>query len=154
MSRIYRVLDVSRYVIQYSNEKKYRVSNLKLQKLLYFIQASFLLGDRLCFKEKIEAWNFGPVVPEVYRAYRQYASTSIPTVDYDIVGYEYVAKESIHIAEKDKKKINSVIDMFSDYTATELVYITHNQSPWIDAYVEGTNNEITPESIQRYFCEE
>ena len=29
------VLDVARYIINYSNEKNYSISNLKLQKLLY-----------------------------------------------------------------------------------------------------------------------
>lgn len=38
----YDVLDVSRYVIKYSNERDYGISNLKLQKVLYFIQAYFL----------------------------------------------------------------------------------------------------------------
>ena len=36
---MYNVLDVCRHVINYSNEKDYGISNLKLQKILYFIQA-------------------------------------------------------------------------------------------------------------------
>ena len=39
----YKVLDVCKYVIDYSNEKEYGISNLKLQKILYFIQAYFLI---------------------------------------------------------------------------------------------------------------
>ena len=35
----YKVLDVCRFVINYSNERDYGISNLKLQKVLYFIQA-------------------------------------------------------------------------------------------------------------------
>ena len=38
----YKVLDVCRHVINYSNEHDYGISNLKLQKVLYFIQAYFL----------------------------------------------------------------------------------------------------------------
>lgn len=37
----YSVYDVSSYVIKYSNEKLNGISNLKLQKILYFIQAFF-----------------------------------------------------------------------------------------------------------------
>ena len=52
---IYKVLDVSRHVINYSNEKEYGISNLKLQKILYFIQAFFLVSaSEQCFEEKIE----------------------------------------------------------------------------------------------------
>ena len=63
----YKVLDVCRHVINYSNEHDYGISNLKLQKVLYFIQAYFLTKKKdhtPCFDEKIEAWDFGPVVPE------------------------------------------------------------------------------------------
>lgn len=52
---MYGVLDVCRYIINYSNRKDYGVSNLKLQKLLYFIQAYFLINsseNKPCFSEK------------------------------------------------------------------------------------------------------
>lgn len=53
---MYNVLDVCRYVINYSNDKDYDISNLKLQKLLYFIQAYFLINkNETCFNETIEA---------------------------------------------------------------------------------------------------
>ena len=32
-----------------------------------------------------------------------------------------------------------------------LVGLTHNQSPWIDAYIPHMNREITPEAIKEYF---
>ena len=42
----YRVLDVCRHVINYSNKHDYGISNLKLQKVLYFIQAYFLITKK------------------------------------------------------------------------------------------------------------
>ena len=38
---MYDVLEVSKYIINYSNEKQYGISNLKLQKILYLVQAFF-----------------------------------------------------------------------------------------------------------------
>lgn len=64
----YDVLEVCCHVINYSNEK-YGVSNLKLQKLLYFIQAYFLIHKSKevpCFHEKIKDWDFEPVVPVAF----------------------------------------------------------------------------------------
>lgn len=51
----YKVLDVCRHVINYSNEHDYGISNLKLQKVLYFIQAYFLTKKKvvLC-QEKVQ----------------------------------------------------------------------------------------------------
>lgn len=88
MSMIYSALEVARYVIKYSNDKRYGITNLKLQKILYLIQAYFLIKGKLCFSDRIEAWNFGPVVPTVYREYKRFVGTRIPTMtsylDFDI----------------------------------------------------------------------
>ena len=159
----YNVLDVSRYVINYSNEKDYGISNLKLQKVLYFIQAYFLINEEKktpCFCERIEAWDFGPVVPEAYREYKQYGSTNIPTMmsfigfdEADIWNSERKLYQTGIISETDEKLINEVVDKFSDFSATDLVTLTHNQAPWKEAYVPYMNNEITVEAIKRYFNE-
>ena len=44
-----------------------------------------------------------------------------------------------------------MIDKFADYTATDLVSLTHSQAPWIDAYIPRMNREITPDAIREYF---
>lgn len=160
MENKYNVLDVSRYVINYSNEKGYGISNLKLQKILYFIQAYFLTSERNkpCFNEKIEAWDFGPVVPEVYHEFKSYGSTLIPTVSTYIIfdkkniwnSHRIEYDDSI-IPDSDKQMINDVVDLFSEYSATSLVSLTHSQLPWKDAYIPHENKEITKEAIKRYF---
>jgi len=155
----YNVLDVCRHVINYSNNKDYGISNLKLQKVLYFIQAYFLIStNKQCFKEKIEAWDFGPVVPEAYREYKQFGSGDIPTisfvVDFDkdnIWNSKVQQYEDDVIASVDKVMIEAVVDKFADYSATDLVSITHRQAPWKNAYQQGRNNEITLEAIKEYF---
>lgn len=154
----YPVRDVSHYIIVYSNERDYGVSNLKLQKLLYFVQAFFLINDfPPCFDEKIEAWDFGPVVPEVYREYKRYGGMDIPTIDYyvkfdkkNIWNTERIYYDDI-ISDDDKEMIQAVVDKFAHCSATFLVNLTHNQDPWINAYVNGQRNEITKEDIKRYF---
>lgn len=154
----YPVRDVSHYIIVYSNKKDYGVSNLKLQKLLYFVQAFFLINDcPPCFDEKIEAWDFGPVVPEIYREYKRYGGMDIPTIDYyvkfdkkNIWNTERIYYEDI-ISDDDKEMIQAVVDKFAHCSATFLVNLTHNQDPWINAYVNGQRDEITKEDIKRYF---
>lgn len=158
---MYHVLDVCRHVINYSNENDYGISNLKLQKVLYFIQAYFLTettAQEPCFGEKIEAWDFGPVVPEAYHEYKQYGSGDIPTITsyfefdrdniWDSKRVEFYDDE---ISLSDKELIDRVVDKFSEYSATDLVTLTHKQSPWINAYVPHQNNEISLDSIREYF---
>ena len=80
---MYKALDIARYIIERCNQNSKTISNLKLQKILYFVQAEFLVAkNQPCFREKIEAWDFGPVVPDVYFAYRMYGSTNIPCLGF------------------------------------------------------------------------
>lgn len=160
---MYRVLDVCRYIINYSNREDYGVSNLKLQKLLYFIQVYFLMNsenNEPCFSERIEAWDFGPVVPVAYHEYKQYGSTDIPFVDsyidFDVDDPWSASMTEFDedcIREEDKKSINAVVTKLANYSATDLVDITHRQAPWKDVYVQCKNNEITIDSIRKYFSE-
>lgn len=154
-----KVLDICRFIINYSNKNGYGVSNLKLQKLLYFIQVKFLLEiDKPCFDENIEAWVYGPVVPEAYHEFKEYGGMNIPTIHkYKIYKSFFEDPEIIEFNEEiinleNRKVIISVLEFFKDYTAGNLVDITHNQAPWKDAY-NSNSKIIETHSIKRYFNE-
>lgn len=144
---MYRALSIARYIIQRYNSQNKTVSNLKLQKILYFVQAEFLVTKgRPCFAEDIEAWAFGPVVPEVYHEYKVFGSANIPSFGRSL--------RPVILMKEDQKLVDGIVDECARYSASDLVEITHNQSPWMDAYVPGSNNVISKESIKRYFSEE
>lgn len=145
---MYRASDIARYIIERCKEKDRPISNLKLQKILYFVQAEFLAAKgQPCFAEAIEAWDFGPVVPCVYYEYRMYGGANIPCM----------GKLGVHrlISAEDREILNGIIDECSRYAASMLVEITHNQTPWKEAYRKGGyNNVIAVESIKNYFGED
>lgn len=158
------VLNVARYIINYSNEKGCSISNLKLQKLLYFVQAyylSFTESHNPCFEEEIEAWDFGPVVPSVYHEFKSFGGSDIPPVTnyYSIDSEDGIwSVKKVHfnedcIDECDKELISSVVDKFAPYSASELVSLTHSQAPWRNAYQPESNNVITKDAIREYFYE-
>lgn len=142
---MYRALTVAEHIIRRCNKLGRPISNLKLQKILYFVQAEFLVTTGyVCFQEEIEAWDFGPVVPVVYHRYKVYGSASIP----------YFLRGTAHgILESDVKIMDGIIDECAKYSAAKLVEITHNQTPWKKAY-RSSNKVITPESMKQYFEEE
>lgn len=148
---MYNALSVAHYVIDYCNHCGHGISNLKLQKILYFVQAEFLVSSPFhaaCFTDQIEAWDLGPVVPSVYHHYKVYGSAIIPSVSCSndpLNGYYQP------ISNQDQVRINEIVQLTFDYTASELVQITHNQSPWKDAYRPGYNNVITNEAILSFF---
>ena len=148
---MYRAISVAHYIVEYCNSIGRGISNLKLQKILYFVQAEFLVStadNSPCFSDAIEAWDFGPVVPNVYRQYKIYGSAMIPSNPNDefLDFYESIKPEH-------KKMIESIVDEAANLTAYDLVQITHNQTPWKVAYRKGWNREITNQSLLNYFKE-
>lgn len=157
----YNVLDVARYIINYGSQHSYDISNLKLQKILYFVQASFLVDKHeVCFNEDIEAWDFGPVVPEVYQEFKMYGSSVIPYINSYIDLSNGIWESSLKaydeniVSSEDRKIINDMVDQCSKYSARDLVEITHNQAPWMNTYRKGWNNIISKECIYDYFNED
>ncbi len=158
---MYNVLDICRFIINYCDEKDYNLSNLKLQKILYFVQAYFLCSNetnRPCFAEPIEAWDFGPVVPVAYREYKRFGNTNIPKVvsyiEHDKSNFWNSKVKSFDetvIDESDKAIIRRLVDKFAKYSTTSLVNITHQQTPWKKAYFPGCSNTITHDAIRSYF---
>ena len=142
---MYKDQEIAKYVIRFCNDRNYSISNLKLQKILYFIQAEFLIEtEQPCFEDRIEAWDFGPVVPNVYFEYRVYGGSNIPCT---------TTSQMIRtFSRRVRELIDGIVDQCAQYSASTLVDITHSQSPWIDAYNRpGHNNPITNESIIEYF---
>lgn len=155
---MYDALDISRYIINKLNDQGQSISNLKLQKLLYFVQGFFLaLDDEPCFSNRIEAWDFGPVVPDVYHEFKIFGSNSIPPIKtYFKFNNNFWDSETIEfndaiINDPDKYKIDAVLDIFKNYSTTQLVSISHQQSPWRNVYDASKNVLITNDSIRDFF---
>lgn len=144
MVMTYSALEVARYIIYHEAQQGRTVSNLRLQKLLYFVQAKFIADGQNaspCFYEPMEAWGFGPVVREVYYAYRYYGGAMIPPE----------RNFSTMIALSDRSMIDEILDDCAQYSTSALVDITHSQTPWQDARRNPYNKEITTASIYNYF---
>lgn len=141
---MYNVLTISDYILRRCSDEGYTVSNLKLQKLLYFVQAEFLVTTgKPCFREKIVAWDFGPVIPEVYRKFCIFGSAHIPV---SAVANPILSKET-------KELIDGIVFTCLPFSSSQLVEITQRQTPWLNAYIKGYGSEITNESILNFFAE-
>lgn len=159
----YKVLDIARYVINFSQYIDCPTTNLKLQKLLYYIQGYFLaLKNKPCFEEEIEAWAYGPVIPIVYHEFKEYGSNYIPFIK---VYFEYNEQERNQsqfknfewsiISEEDQVLIDLIVETLKDTSTTSLVNMTHAQNgPWQQVYISGKKNIIIEkERIKDYFFE-
>jgi len=67
------------------------LSNMKLQKLLYYAQGHHLAKKHgALFTGEIEAWSHGPVVPSVCRAFKDFGAASIELPDADSFSWDDV----------------------------------------------------------------
>jgi len=132
--------EIARYFVSLVNEEAGdSISNLKLQKLLYYAQGvNLALNDVPLFAEPIEAWTHGPVVPQVYRHYRQHGGEPIPVERVELDAYPIDIRELL----------DEVNDVFGQFSASKLRAMTHNEPPWMNTPPGGV---ISPESMKVYF---
>lgn len=144
ISAPYEAADVAKYIIW----KSRNINNFRLQYLLYFVQAEFLAHkNRPCYKDPIEAWSFGPVVPTVYDKYKVYGAGIFPSCC-----FQYDESDFVCIADSDKNTIDRIIESCRDYDTGTLRAMTQQQTPWINGYYKN-NGTITNESIRSFFAE-
>lgn len=138
----YSALDVSKYIINYVNARDTEISNLKLQKILYFIQGfSFVFLEGEFFKEEIYAWKHGPVIREVYWQYSKFVANGISNEE-DVLEFK----------TEEKKFLDSIIDELYKLSAWELVNITHEHSTWKNHISDMSI--ISKREIEDFFLEE
>lgn len=155
---MYKAISVAKYIINYSNSIDSPISNLKLQKLLYYVQAAFLVEEgKKCFCDEIVAWAFGPVVPDVYQVYRVYGRNSIPNqadekeAFLDFSKMKIIYKNVQGINEHDMPIIRRVVNSYSNIkNPYELVKKTHDESPWESTEI---NQEISCDKIKQFYSE-
>ena len=139
--------DIARWFIAWAENIDADVSNLKLQKLLYYAQGHHLAdtGQRL-FKEEIEAWGHGPVVPEVYHEYKGYGSNPIDPNEALDMFFDWDDYKPV------EKRLLDTWDVYGSLAAWALRNKTHTEAPWREAFETGAYNEvITTERLQRFF---
>ncbi|ORT99833.1 hypothetical protein D081_1414 [Anaerovibrio sp. JC8] len=118
---------------------KYYITNPKLQNVLYFIQAKYLLElNKPCFEQTMEASSLGVVVTDVFNEYKEFEGGLIP----------HDGEEIPDIG--DSSLIDEVVKQCNKKSLSQLRDIITRQDPWKKAY-EKYQSEISLESMKEYF---
>ena len=127
---MYNALDLSKYIVSKCIEDGQPISNLQLQKILYYIQKDFLQRDEIAFSDDIEAWQFGPVVPNVYYYYCGYGAMPIS-----------ISKETFEINKSDSPYIDKIVEQKRELNPWDMVAETHKEDgAWAKIYRKGLGN--------------
>ena len=138
------VSEIANYFLSLADEEAGDlILNLKLQKLVYYAQGFHLtLFDYPLFEEPIEAWSHGPVIPELYRAFKKFGSGAIPQPeDFDLA----------IIDQRSRDLLDEVYNVYGQYSAWKLRNMTHEAAPWLDSYREAPGSVIPHGAMKSYF---
>lgn len=113
----------SDFLLAESRERGEVLTNLKLQKLLFYGQAWYLaLKGRELFAENFQAWVHGPVLPSQYRRFRDFQWKPLTV---DVARPQPPEDVANHLVE--------IVDVFGSENAVALELMTHREDPWRDA---------------------
>ena len=138
----YTAQEVAHYVITKCVNDGYPISNLQLQKILYFLQvASIRAGRGVAFEDEMEAWQYGPVIPAVYYEFGRYGAMPIIATYSDMC-----------ISGPDRELFDPVIVSCYKKTAWQLVEESHREGgAWKRIYGGAvTRRTISKEVLEQY----
>jgi|GEM_PF-483213 len=141
--KILSCFDVANYfLVLVDREAGDVITQLKLQKLIYFAQGIHLaLFDKPLFEEEIEAWEFGPVVPKLRIPFGNLKRVPIPApseMDFDIY------------TEQQKHFIYKIYSIYGEISAHSLSDLTHMHSIWQEA-IKRKDTTITKQEMHKFF---
>jgi uncharacterized phage-associated protein len=114
------------------------ITNMKLQKLLYYAQGTFLaLTDEPLFQDDIRKWKFGSVVPSIWRKYKSFDDQPITE--------ECTAPE---VTETESFLLHKVCEPFAVHSAWQLSEMTHQERSW---KIAQSQSVIKNDTIKDYF---
>ena len=133
--------DVAQYFLAKADEDAGGLmSNLKLQKLVYYVQGfALVLLDKPLFPQCIEAWIHGPVVPALYHEYKGYGTEAIPSLrELDFSRYD----------QETRDLLDEVYTVYGQFAAWKLRNMTHQEPPWC---MTPPGQEITHDALRASF---
>lgn len=131
------------YMINLFNQKqenqtnaKTSITNLKLQKLMYFVEAYYMVknpNEDSMFDEEWSAWDYGPVCKKLYDYFKNFGSVEILITSEETI-------RGNDLPKKNKEYIEAIFGIFGELSAFNLVTLTHmKNSPWDKIYESNKN---------------
>ena len=130
----YSAIDISSFFILKGT------SPLKLQKLLFYTQIWFFVKtNKYLFRDKVSAWIYGPVIYDVWNKFRFIKRTAIIP--------EKKVQEKINFTHDVEKHLEEIWNIYGNFTASELVELTHEEIAWKESRLGLLKNEPSQKEV-------
>ena len=139
------IQDIAKYTILRLIQNGDSICPLKLQKVLYYMQAWHMVyfgKENTLFEDIPQAWVNGPVYRTVYDTYKHipmYNQFNIEDIGVKQTGEEIEIllsteaekqRANLNITEEQNKFIESIYDHYGAMEHDRLVFLTHSELPW------------------------
>lgn len=145
MVKNYNAIDIAKYVIKYASDTGNPITNLYLQKILYYLQVNQILSKgEVLYKDDIVAWKYGPVVESVYYEFVAFGSCPIEN--------EFIKNAVINIDVDTKRMIEEIVDEKIKKPSWKLAAESCSEIPWLKATNNGKclNKVISIEMMKEF----
>lgn len=142
------VLTIADKMLQVAKKAGEQLTPLQLMKLVYIANGMKLgLTGKPLFKDRIEAWQYGPVMPDLYHVTKRYGRDPIPL--------NMIEETKPKIEPEDARIIETVYEKYGHLSGYALSQLTHQSgTPWDLVFQDGIkNNEISEKSIKDHYSE-
>jgi len=143
-------MDVALYFLSVGKNSNKPITNLKLQKLVYYAQVwNLVLHNEKLFDEPIEAWMHGPAVPSLYKRFKVFQFNPIEIGDIDI--------SMLPFSNDQKKVLDNIWEVYGKYDPKYLEALTHSEIPWQSARMgleqeDASHNVINLDLAKDYYA--
>ena len=139
-------LDVAQYLLNIAEEKQRKMNPMQLLKMTYICYGYYSVENNgQLFTDSIEAWRYGPVIPNLYRKIKKYGQGSVN---------KKIGGDVSTLSDIKKEWIEAVYEAYKDFSALRLSAITHLEgTPWSKVHIEDLNMQITDDFIRPYYKE-
>lgn len=145
--------DITDYIIFNVRSEERRVSliNMKIQKLLYYIQAwSYGINKSPLFEGEFEAWIHGPINRHIYDRFCEQKSL------YSEIDFNDMLRRDVELPENIAEFVDFVLENYVKYSVTELELLIQEEMPWIRTRgqlnrYEKCNKVISEDLLMEYY---
>lgn len=145
----YSAITIADQILRIAKGKGKELTPLQLMKLVYIAHGwSFPIRGGDLFENRIEAWKYGPVIPDLYHSTKHFGRSPI--------GLNYVGDPNEPVVDEETKAfLESVYNAYGHMSGIALSSLTHQSgTPWEKVYRRGAYNaEITDELISEHYNE-
>ena len=145
---MWTALTIADEILKIAKRKSIKVTPMKLMKLVYIAHGwALAVLQRDLFTDRIEAWKYGPVIPNLYQATKQFGRNEIPL---------HLIEENAPTSVDDQHVLTFLVDVVEKYgqlNGIQLSKLTHMPgTPWDQTYEPNSmGREIHDDLIRDHY---